>query len=33
MTRREERKEIVDQGEPFIFLIHPPVLISCQKIL
>ena len=31
MTRREEHRERVDQGRPFIFLIHPPVLISCQK--
>jgi hypothetical protein len=31
MTRREEHKERVDQGEPFRFLIHPPVLIPCQK--
>jgi hypothetical protein len=31
MMRREEHKERVDQGEPFIFLIHPPVLISCQN--
>ena len=31
MTRREEDKERVDQEEPFKFLIHPPVPISCQN--
>jgi hypothetical protein len=31
MMRRKEDKEIVDQGESIIFLIHPSVLISCQK--
>jgi hypothetical protein len=31
MMRIEEHKERVDQGEPFKFLIHPPVLISRQN--
>ena len=31
MTRREEDKERVDQEEMFNFLIHPPVVISCQN--
>ena len=31
MTRREEAKERVDQREPFKFLIHPAVPISCQN--
>ena len=31
MMRREEAKERVDQGEPFKFLIHPPVPISYQN--
>ena len=31
MTRKQEDKEKVDQEEPFIFLIHPLVLISSQN--
>ena len=31
MTRGEGAKERVDQGEPFKFLVHPPVPISCQN--